>query len=372
MTLAHTIANYGKPTLVLSHNKTLAAQLYGELRQFLPAERGRVLRLLLRLLPARSVRPLHRRVHREGRVDQSGHREPPAAGHVEPDGAGGRRHRRHGQRHLRLGRSRRVSEADGDRSPGRAAGAGTRFSRSWCGFSTAGTTSSFEQGTFRVRGDSIEIFPAYAEQAIRIELWGDEVERISKINPLTGETIAQLGPVRHLSGQALRHPAAHHRASGEGHPRGAGRPAGRAEGGRQAAGGATARIPYQLRYRDAAGGGHLRRHRELLPASHRPPGGRAAGLPDRLLPARFSGGGGRVAREPAPDRRHVQRRPGPQADPGGVRLPAALGAGQPAAPIRRVHGAGAADDQPLGYAGRPRAAACLRAWSWSRSSGRPG
>jgi excinuclease ABC subunit B len=51
---------------------------------------------------------------------------------------------------------------------------------------------SFEQGTFRVRGDSIEIFPAYAEQAIRIELWGDEVERISKINPLTGETIVQL------------------------------------------------------------------------------------------------------------------------------------------------------------------------------------
>ncbi|MGE5091579.1 MAG: DEAD/DEAH box helicase family protein, partial [Bacillota bacterium] len=36
MTLAHTIAQYGKPTLVLSHNKTLAAQLYGELRQFLP------------------------------------------------------------------------------------------------------------------------------------------------------------------------------------------------------------------------------------------------------------------------------------------------------------------------------------------------
>src|SRR5881296_1069800 len=36
MTMAHVIANYGKPTLVLSHNKTLAAQLYGELRQFLP------------------------------------------------------------------------------------------------------------------------------------------------------------------------------------------------------------------------------------------------------------------------------------------------------------------------------------------------
>ncbi|HEY9445181.1 MAG TPA: excinuclease ABC subunit UvrB, partial [Gemmatimonadales bacterium] len=51
---------------------------------------------------------------------------------------------------------------------------------------------AFEQGTFRVRGDSVEIFPAYAEQAIRIEFWGDEVERISKIDPLTGDTIAQL------------------------------------------------------------------------------------------------------------------------------------------------------------------------------------
>jgi excinuclease ABC subunit B len=62
---------------------------------------------------------------------------------------------------------------------------------------------AFDQGTFRVRGDCIEVFPAYAEQAIRIELWGDEVERISKINPLTGETIAQLEqcaiyPARHF------------------------------------------------------------------------------------------------------------------------------------------------------------------------------
>ena len=37
MTLAHVIAEHGRPTLVLSHNKTLAAQLYGELKQFLPA-----------------------------------------------------------------------------------------------------------------------------------------------------------------------------------------------------------------------------------------------------------------------------------------------------------------------------------------------
>jgi excinuclease ABC subunit B len=50
----------------------------------------------------------------------------------------------------------------------------------------------FERGTFRVRGDTIEIFPAYEEQAIRVELWGDEIERITRFDPLTGERIAAL------------------------------------------------------------------------------------------------------------------------------------------------------------------------------------
>jgi excinuclease ABC subunit B len=48
------------------------------------------------------------------------------------------------------------------------------------------------RGTFRVRGDVIEVMPAYEEQAVRIELFGDEVERISKIDPLTGKTITAL------------------------------------------------------------------------------------------------------------------------------------------------------------------------------------
>ncbi|MGH2651993.1 MAG: helicase-related protein, partial [Actinomycetota bacterium] len=52
--------------------------------------------------------------------------------------------------------------------------------------------AAFEAGTFRVRGDTIEIYPAYEEQGVRIELWGDLVERITKIHPLTGKTIVQL------------------------------------------------------------------------------------------------------------------------------------------------------------------------------------
>src|SRR5690606_2529059 len=51
---------------------------------------------------------------------------------------------------------------------------------------------AFERGTFRVRGDTVEVYPAYDEQGIRIELWGDEVERISRFDPLTGETIVTL------------------------------------------------------------------------------------------------------------------------------------------------------------------------------------
>ena len=48
---------------------------------------------------------------------------------------------------------------------------------------------NFIRGKFRVRGDTIEIHPAYEEQGIRIELFGDEVERISRVDPLTGEIL---------------------------------------------------------------------------------------------------------------------------------------------------------------------------------------
>jgi excinuclease ABC subunit B len=51
---------------------------------------------------------------------------------------------------------------------------------------------SFVRGKFRVRGDTIEVFPAYDEVGVRIELFGDEVERISQVDPLTGEILRDL------------------------------------------------------------------------------------------------------------------------------------------------------------------------------------
>ncbi len=51
---------------------------------------------------------------------------------------------------------------------------------------------SFEPGIFRVRGDVVEVYPAYEDVAYRIELWGDEVERLSKVDPLRGVVIEKL------------------------------------------------------------------------------------------------------------------------------------------------------------------------------------
>jgi excinuclease ABC subunit B len=51
---------------------------------------------------------------------------------------------------------------------------------------------AFARNKFRVRGDTIEVFPAYEEKALRIQLFGDEVERISVVDPLTGEIVEEL------------------------------------------------------------------------------------------------------------------------------------------------------------------------------------
>src|SRR5215211_1643267 len=61
----------------------------------------------------------------------------------------------------------------------------------------------FHRGTFRVRGDTLDIFPANAEVAERVEFWGDEIERITEFDPLTGEilvtrTSVDIYPAKHF------------------------------------------------------------------------------------------------------------------------------------------------------------------------------
>src|SRR6201991_4377730 len=50
---------------------------------------------------------------------------------------------------------------------------------------------AFTRGTFRVRGDTLEIFPVYEEHAVRVEFFGDEVERLMTLHPVTGEVISE-------------------------------------------------------------------------------------------------------------------------------------------------------------------------------------
>jgi excinuclease ABC subunit B len=191
MTLANVIARYGRPTLVLSHNKTLAAQLYGELRQFLPTnaveyfvsyydyyqpeayvpstdvyiEKDASINEDIQRLRLRATSSL---IEREDVVIVAtvsaiyGLGDP-----VEY-------------------RAQMVTVETGS-EPGRDA-----ILSDLVAIQYARNDAAFEPGTFRVRGDTIEIFPAYEERAVRIELWGDAVERITKIHPLTGEAIQQL------------------------------------------------------------------------------------------------------------------------------------------------------------------------------------
>ncbi len=191
MTLAHTIANYGKPTLVLSHNKTLAAQLYGELRQFLPKNAVEYFVSYYDYYqPEAYVPSTDVYIEKDASINQDieSLRLRATSSLMEREdvvivatvsaiyGLGDPVEYRKLMVTVRRGEQR-----------GRDA-----ILSELVRIQYARNDVAFEQGTFRVRGDSIEIFPAYAEQAIRIELWGDEVERISKINPLTGDPIAQL------------------------------------------------------------------------------------------------------------------------------------------------------------------------------------
>jgi excinuclease ABC subunit B len=191
MTLAHTIARFGKPTLVLSHNKTLAAQLYGELRQFLPKNAVEYFVSYYDYnQPEAYVPSTDVYIEKDASINQDieSLRLRATSSLMEREdvvivatvsaiyGLGDPVEYRKLMVTVRRGEQRGRDEILGE----------------LVRIQYARNDASFEQGTFRVRGDSIEIFPAYAEQAIRIELWGDEVERISKITPLTGETICQL------------------------------------------------------------------------------------------------------------------------------------------------------------------------------------
>lgn len=189
--IAHVIANYGRPTLVMSHNKTLAAQLYGELKSLFPHNAVEYfISYYDYYQPEAYVASTDTYIEKDASINEDIER-------------------------LRLRATSSLMEREdvivvasvscifGLGNPADYRGLMLHIDvggehprkqilRGLVDIQYKRNDYLFERGTFRVRGDTVEIFPAYDEQAIRVELWGDEVERISRFDPLTGEVITTL------------------------------------------------------------------------------------------------------------------------------------------------------------------------------------
>ncbi len=191
MTVANVIRHFSRPTLVMSHNKTLAAQLYGELKSFFP---NNAVEYFISYYdyyqPEAYVPTTDTYIEKDASINEDIDRLRLRATSSLMErsdviiiatvsaiyGLGDPVTYR--ETMVTVAKGERVSRDDILRALVRI-----QYNRN---------DVSFERGTFRVRGDTVEIFPAYEEQGVRIELWGDEVERISKINVVSGETIAVL------------------------------------------------------------------------------------------------------------------------------------------------------------------------------------
>jgi excinuclease ABC subunit B len=191
MTVANVIKHFGRPTLVLSHNKTLAAQLYGELKGFFPHNAVEYfISYYDYYQPEAYVPTTDTYIEKDASINEDIDRLRLRATSslMERDDVVivATVSAIYGLGDPQQYRAQMVTIAKGQKVPR------DDILRALVGIQYHRNDVSFERGTFRVRGDTVEILPAYEEQGVRVELWGDEVERISKINPLTGETIASL------------------------------------------------------------------------------------------------------------------------------------------------------------------------------------
>ncbi|TWT31376.1 excinuclease ABC subunit UvrB [Blastopirellula retiformator] len=188
-TIANVIQQLQRPTLVISHNKTLAAQLYGEFKEFFPNNAVHYFVSYYDYYQPEAYIP-QRDIYIE--KDASINDEIDRLRLASTSALVSRRDviiiasvsSIYGLGSPSDYKAMMVSVAKGqmiDRDEVLGKLVGILYERN---------DVAFERSKFRVRGDCIEIWPSYEEFAYRIELWGDEVEQLSIINPLTGEVIA--------------------------------------------------------------------------------------------------------------------------------------------------------------------------------------
>ena len=189
-TVARVIAQVQRPTLVLAHNKTLAAQLYAEFKEFFPHNAVEYFVSYYDYYQPEAYVPQHDLlIEKSTKVNEQIDR-------------------------LRLSATasllyRRDVVIVASVSCIYGIGDPTAWGKSVVELRVGGTMRrkailsglvriqyarndlDLRRGSFRARGDTIEVVPAYAENAFRIELYGDEIERIREFNPITGEIITE-------------------------------------------------------------------------------------------------------------------------------------------------------------------------------------
>lgn len=188
-TMANVIQNQQKPTLILSHNKTLAAQLYNEFRQFFPENAVHYFVSYFDYYQPEAYIPRSDTyIEKDSQINEEIDRLRHAAtssllsrrdviivasvsciygiGSVDDYGSLAVKLKK-GERRIRDKFLRQLTDIQYQRND-----------------------IDFHRSTFRVRGDVVDVFPAGEELAYRIEFFGDEIDRILKIDPLTGEILA--------------------------------------------------------------------------------------------------------------------------------------------------------------------------------------
>ena len=187
-TLANLIERWGRPTLVLSHNKTLAAQLYSELKEFFPENAVEYFVSYYDYYqPEAYIPQTDTYIEKDAAINEEIERYRLAATNALIA-------RRdvivvssvsciYGLGESDEYRDLAVRISVGDASPGGRTSLAARLVEA----QYARNDFDFKPGFFRVRGDVVDIFPAYETKAVRIEFFGDEVDSICEIDPLTGK-----------------------------------------------------------------------------------------------------------------------------------------------------------------------------------------
>ena len=201
-TIANVIARVNKPTLVISHNKTLAAQLYGEFKQFFPENAVEYfISYYDYYQPEAYIPETDTYIEKDADINDDidrlrlkattsilSRRDVIVVASVSSIyGLGSPKDFRDLVAYIKVGKGpsrelllRKLVEIHYVRNP-----------------------IDFYRGSFRARGDVVEIYPAHEEYVVRIEYWGDVPERITTIDPITGELIDELEdvwiyPARHF------------------------------------------------------------------------------------------------------------------------------------------------------------------------------